>query len=97
VADRPKFYILLKICTLLKIISSRLPLFQQESQTDWKEMYQVFNMGHRLEVYLPEKYASDIIAISQSFGIEARIVGYVEASEHKKLTIKTTKGTFEYE
>ena len=88
----------------LHIIKNNLfvppPLFQiiqQESQTDWKEMYQVFNMGHRLEVYLPEKYASDIIAISQSFGIEAQIVGYVEASEHKKLTIKTTKGTFEYE
>jgi len=76
------------------------PLFQiiqQESQTDWREMYQVFNMGHRLEIYLPEKHASDIIAISQSFGIEAQIVGYVEASENKKLTIQTHRGIFEYE
>lgn len=75
------------------------PLFQiiqEQSQTDWKEMYQVFNMGHRLEIYLPEKYAQDLIAISKSFGVDAQIVGFVEASESKKLSIKTDKGVFEY-
>lgn len=76
------------------------PLFeiiQEESQTDWREMHQVFNMGHRLEIYLPQEYAQDIIAISNSFGVDAQIVGYVEASENKKLTIRTPKGVFEYE
>ena len=75
------------------------PLFriiQEESGTDWKEMYKVFNMGHRMEVYLPEKYAEDIIAISKSFGVEAQIVGRVLASESKKLTIKSPFGEFEY-
>ena len=75
------------------------PLFQiiqEQSQTDWKEMYQVFNMGHRLEIYLPEKYANDLIAISKSFGVEAQIVGYVEAGEGKKLNINTPEGIFEY-
>lgn len=72
-------------------------VIQEQSQTEWKEMYQVFNMGHRLEIYLPEKYAQDIIAISKSFGVEAQVVGYVEASQNKKLTIQTPKGIFEYE
>ena len=75
------------------------PLFriiQEESGTDWKEMYKVFNMGHRMEVYLPEKYAEDIIAISKSIGVEAQIVGRVLASESKKLTIKSPFGEFEY-
>ncbi len=75
------------------------PLFQiiqEQSQTDWKEMYQVFNMGHRLEIYLPEKYAQDLIAISKSFGVDAQIIGFVEASESKKLSIKTDKGGFVY-
>jgi len=75
------------------------PLFeiiQKESQTAWKEMYQVFNMGHRMEIYLPEQYAQEIIAISKSFGVDAQIVGRVEASENTKLTIQTDKGVFEY-
>lgn len=75
------------------------PLFkmiQEESGTDWKEMYKVFNMGHRLEVYLPKEKAQRVIEISQSFGIEAQIVGRVEASDHKHLTIISEKGTFEY-
>ncbi|KOY85415.1 phosphoribosylformylglycinamidine cyclo-ligase [bacterium 336/3] len=75
------------------------PLFeiiQKESQTAWKEMYQVFNMGHRMEIYLPEQYAQEIIQISKSFGVDAQIVGRVEASESTKLTIKTDKGVFEY-
>ena len=75
------------------------PLFktiQEESGTDWAEMYKVFNMGHRLEVYLPKEKAEEVIAISTSFGIEAKIVGRVEASSSKKLTIKSEFGTFVY-
>lgn len=76
------------------------PLFkmiQHESNTDWKEMYQVFNCGHRMELYVPKEIANDIIAISKSFSVDAQIVGRVEASESKKLTIKSEFGTFEYE
>ena len=75
------------------------PLFktiQEQSGTDWAEMYKVFNMGHRLEVYLPEEFAAEVIEISKSFGINAQIVGRVEASDHTHLTIKSEKGTFEY-
>lgn len=75
------------------------PLFkmiQKESKTDWKEMYQVFNMGHRMELYVPKEIAEDIIAISKSFNIDAKIVGRVEASNSKKLTIKSAYGTFIY-
>lgn len=72
-------------------------MIQRESGTDWKEMYKVFNMGHRLEVYLPADKAAEIIAISESFGIPARIVGRVEErGEGNLLTIKSSKGTFEY-
>ena len=71
-------------------------LIQAESQTDWKEMYQVFNMGHRMELYIPEEIAEDVIAISKSFDIDAKIIGRVEASETKKLTIKSEFGVFEY-
>ncbi|WP_447637632.1 AIR synthase related protein [Flavobacterium microcysteis] len=71
-------------------------LIQDQSKTDWKEMYQVFNCGHRMEIYVPEELAADIIAISKSFNVEAQIVGRVEASENKKLTIKSKFGTFEY-
>lgn len=71
-------------------------LIQDQSKTDWKEMYQVFNCGHRMEIYVPEELAADIIAISKSFNVEAQIVGRVEASENKKLTIKSEFGTFEY-
>lgn len=71
-------------------------LIQEQSKTDWKEMYQVFNCGHRMEVYVPQEIAADIIAISQSFGVDAQIVGRVEASETKKLTIVSEYGTFEY-
>jgi phosphoribosylformylglycinamidine cyclo-ligase len=71
-------------------------LIQEQSGTDWKEMYQVFNCGHRMELYVPENIANDIIAISQSFGIEAQIVGRVEASTSKKLTIQSEYGVFEY-
>lgn len=71
-------------------------LIQENSKTDWKEMYQVFNCGHRMELYVPQEIANDIISISESFGVEARIVGRVEASENKKLTIKSEFGVFEY-
>ena len=59
-------------------------------------MYQVFNCGHRMELYVPKEIANDIIEISKSFGVEAQIVGRVEASENKKLTITSVFGKFEY-
>ena len=71
-------------------------LIQAESKTDWKEMYQVFNMGHRMELYVPQEIADDIIEISKSFNVDAKIVGRVEASETKKLTIKSEFGEFFY-
>lgn len=71
-------------------------LIQENSKTDWKEMYQVFNCGHRMELYVPQEIANNIISISESFGVEARIVGRVEVSENKKLTIKSEFGVFEY-
>ncbi len=76
------------------------PLFriiQEESGTDWKEMYKVFNMGHRMEVYLDERYAEEIIDIAESYGVEAQIIGRVEPLEgSKKVTIQSPYGTFEY-
>ena len=71
-------------------------LIQEQSKTDWREMYQVFNCGHRLEVYVPSKIAKDIIDISNSFGIDAKIIGRVESSTSKQLTIKSEYGIFEY-
>jgi phosphoribosylformylglycinamidine cyclo-ligase len=75
------------------------PLFetiQKESGTAWEEMYKVFNMGHRMELYVPKEIAQDIIAISESFGVDAQIVGRVEDSETKKLTIRSPYGEFIY-
>ncbi len=87
----------------LHIIKDRLfpipPLFkmiQEQSKTDWKEMYQVFNCGHRMELYVPITIAEKIISISESFGVEAKIIGRVAASDTKKLTIESEYGTFEY-
>lgn len=71
-------------------------LIQTQSKTDWKEMYQVFNCGHRMELYVPREIADDLIAISLSFGVEARIVGRVEKNQSKKLTIQSEYGKFEY-
>ena len=71
-------------------------LIQEESKTDWAEMYNVFNMGHRMEVYLKPQHANAIIEISKSFSIDAQVIGRVEAFEGKKLTIKSEYGTFEY-
>ena len=75
------------------------PLFkmiQEESGTDWKEMYKVFNMGHRMEVYIDESHAEDIIAISKSFGIDAQIIGYTEALDKPQVTIKSQGESFIY-
>lgn len=71
-------------------------LIQEQSGTDWKEMYQVFNCGHRMELYVNENVADDIINISKSFGVDAQIIGRVEASQNKKLTIESAYGKFEY-
>ncbi|QKZ12045.1 AIR synthase related protein [Spirosoma sp. KUDC1026] len=71
-------------------------LIQEESGTSWQEMYKVFNMGHRLEVYLSETYAQRVIDIANSFGIDAQIIGHVEAYEGKRVTIEAETGTFIY-
>jgi phosphoribosylformylglycinamidine cyclo-ligase len=71
-------------------------LIQENSGTDWKEMYQVFNCGHRMELYVPQAIAEDIIAISKSFNVDAQIVGRVEASDKKELTIASEYGSFRY-
>ena len=71
-------------------------LIQKESGTSWKEMYQVFNMGHRMEIYLPESQADRVIDIAASFDIRAKIVGRVDPSPEKKLTIKSSQGSFQF-
>ena len=87
----------------LKVVKNHLfplpPLFdliQQQSGTDWSEMYKVFNMGHRMELYLPEAYAERVIAIARSFHIDAQIVGHVERSEKRVLMIESEQGRFIY-
>ena len=75
------------------------PLFKlihEESGTDWKEMYKVFNMGHRMELYVPQELAQKIIDISKKYNVEAQIIGRVESSDSKKLTIKSEFGEFNY-
>jgi len=88
----------------LHVIKDRLftvpPLFrliQEQSGASWQEMYKVFNMGHRMELYVPEAIAADIITISGSFGVDAQVVGRVEAAPAKKVTVKSEHGTFVYE
>jgi phosphoribosylformylglycinamidine cyclo-ligase len=71
-------------------------LIQEQSGTGWAEMYKVFNMGHRMELYVPQEIANDIIAISKSFNVDAQIVGRVEAHTGEKLTVKSEYGVFEY-
>ncbi len=71
-------------------------LIQEQSKTSWREMYQVFNCGHRMELYVPRDIAEDLINISQSFGVAAQIVGKVEKSDSKKLSISSAYGKFEY-
>lgn len=72
-------------------------LIQKSSQTPWQEMYQVFNMGHRMEIYLPARHADTIMAIAEKYGIEARILGHVKHGSGEKVQVKTEFGTFEYE
>jgi phosphoribosylformylglycinamidine cyclo-ligase len=75
------------------------PLFriiQEESNTDWKEMYKVFNMGHRMEIYLPESHADTVIRMSAEFNIPARIIGRVEGAKIPGLTIKSEFGSYSY-
>ena len=75
------------------------PLFdmiQKESKTDWEEMYKVFNMGHRMELYLPEKYAAEIIAISERFNVDAKVIGRVESADKAQVTIDGEKGKYIY-
>ncbi|MBR1476064.1 MAG: phosphoribosylformylglycinamidine cyclo-ligase [Muribaculaceae bacterium] len=71
-------------------------LIQQQSGTDWKEMYQVFNMGHRMEIYVEPSDAQAVIDVARSFGIEAQVIGHVEDAPHNRLTISSEHGTFEY-
>jgi phosphoribosylformylglycinamidine cyclo-ligase len=71
-------------------------LIKEQSETEWKEMYQVFNMGHRMEIYTDEETAQKIIAISEGFNIPAKIVGRVEESEKRELIIKSEFGEFTY-
>ena len=100
-AHKPRY------CTLwgdnCRVIKDNLfpvpPLFKtikEQSDTDWSEMYKVFNMGHRLEVYLSPEHAEEVIAISKSFNIDAQIVGRVEESDKKELIIKSEFGEFKY-
>ncbi len=87
----------------LKVVKNNLfpipPLFkliQEQSGTEWKEMYKVFNMGHRLEIYLPAEHAQTVIDIANSFNIDAQVIGYCEASDKKELLIASEFGQFEY-
>ena len=75
------------------------PLFriiQEQSGTDWSEMYKVFNMGHRMEIYIAPEHAEEVIAISKSFGIDAQVVGFVEEATKNELIIESEKGRFTY-
>ena len=87
----------------LHIIKNNLfpipPLFkiiQEESKTSWQEMYKVFNMGHRMELYVNQTIANELIAVSKSFGVEAQIIGYCEAADSKKVSIQSGEGAFMY-
>ena len=87
----------------LHIIKNNLfhvpPLFkliQEESKTSWQEMYKVFNMGHRMELYVPQEIAQDLINISKSFGVDAQIIGHVEAADKKQVTVQSEFGEFIY-
>ena len=88
----------------LHIIKNNLfpvpPLFkliQEESKTSWQEMYKVFNMGHRMELYVPRRSPAELMAISESFGVDAQIIGHVEAAEKKQVTVRSEFGEFIYQ
>jgi len=88
------------LCVVKNDLFDVPPLFeliQSESSTPWSEMYKVFNMGHRMEIYIDPAFASDIISICSSFNLEAKIIGFVESSSKKQLTISSNKGNFNYE
>jgi phosphoribosylformylglycinamidine cyclo-ligase len=94
----------LKFAQNVNIIKNNLfdlpPLFQliqESSQTPWREMYQVFNMGHRMEIYLPKSKAEKVIAIAEKYGIEARVLGHVEHAEGEKVTVNSPYGNFEFQ
>jgi len=94
---------ILHFIDVLHVIKDNLfetpPLFkmiQEESNTSWKEMYEVFNMGHRMELYVAPELANEIITISESFNVPAQIVGRVEASTKKELTISSSHGFYQY-
>ena len=87
----------------LRVVKDNLfdtpPLFriiQEESKTPWSEMYKVFNMGHRMEIYVPQQVAGDIIEISRSFGVDARVLGHVEAAESAEVVLESGYGNFKY-
>ena len=93
----------LKFIHNVEVVKDKLfelpPLFrliQESSQTDWREMYQVFNMGHRMEIYIAPRYADAIMQIAESYGIEAKIVGRVKAAQGEQVTVKSPYGTFKY-
>ncbi|MCC6413656.1 MAG: phosphoribosylformylglycinamidine cyclo-ligase [Saprospiraceae bacterium] len=93
----------LKFLNQARVVKDNLfpmpPLFRLihgNSATDWREMYQVFNMGHRMEIYLPEHLAQNVVNISQSFGIDARVVGRVEKADYPTVRLQTPNGTFDY-
>lgn len=71
-------------------------LIQESSQTPWREMYQVFNMGHRMEIYLPAQFADKVMTIAEKYGIEARVIGHVVEAQGEKVTVKSLYGEFEY-
>ena len=71
-------------------------LIKEQSGTDWKEMYKVFNMGHRMEIYVAPQDAEKVIEVAQSYSIDAQVIGHVEDAEHNRLTIRSEAGTFEY-
>lgn len=88
----------------LRVVKDNLfevpPLFrmiQDESKTDWREMYQVFNMGHRMELYVPEEVVDDIIEVSESFNVDAKVIGFVEESDVPEVVIRSDKGEFVYQ
>ncbi|MEO6039287.1 MAG: AIR synthase-related protein [Saprospiraceae bacterium] len=94
----------LKFVEQVHIIKDNLfplpPLFrliQESSGTDWREMYQVFNMGHRMEIYLPARYADSVMAIAGKYGIAAQVIGRVKSAEGQRVTVKSPFGTFDYQ
>ncbi|MEJ7643082.1 MAG: AIR synthase related protein [Chryseolinea sp.] len=78
-------------------IPTLFQLIQQESRTPWQEMYKVFNMGHRFEIYLEEKHAADVIAVAGRFNLEAKVIGHVESAARKTVVVKSVQGDFTYE